>query len=172
MCAVLRTLQHFRECESFKPTPQDREVPDKDFLSKKVICVMGVAGACRTDELCNMKMKDIIVKEDIIIVNIPTSKNGASRKFVVIEHLWTEIIRKSTSKRPTPDMPKLLIGFRGDKPTRQNISHNTISKTPNTTAKFLGLKNPDQYTGHSSHQLQFHSRPLPAVQRTKFVTPR
>ncbi|KAJ3661338.1 hypothetical protein Zmor_005737 [Zophobas morio] len=125
------------------------EAPDKDFLSKKVICVMGVAGACRTDELCNMKMKDIIVKEDIIIVNIPTSKNGASRKFVVIEPLWTEIIRKYTSKRPTPDMPKLLIGFRGDKPTRQNIGHNTISKTPNTIAKFLGLKNPDQYTGHS-----------------------
>ena len=68
-----------------------------------------------------MKVEDIIVKEDIIIVNIPTSKNGASQKFVATESLWTDIIRKYISKRPTPNMPKLLIDFRGDRPTRQTL---------------------------------------------------
>ncbi|KAJ3659317.1 hypothetical protein Zmor_011012 [Zophobas morio] len=34
------------------------EAPDEIFLSSKVILIIGIAGACRTDELCNMKMTD------------------------------------------------------------------------------------------------------------------
>lgn len=111
--------------------------------------VIGLAGACRTDELCKMLVKDLDVRDDIIIINIPTSKNGSSRKFVVIEPIWIEVIKKYIKQRPTPDLPKLFITFRGTKPTRQNIGHNTISKMPKVIAKYLNLPDIERYTGHS-----------------------
>lgn len=89
------------------------------------------------------------VRDDIIIFKIPTSKNGSSRKFVVIEPLWIQVVKKYLGRRPTPDMPKVFIGFRGAKPTRQNMGHNTISQTPKTIATFLKLQDPESYTGHT-----------------------
>ena len=143
------------------------EAPDNDFLSTKVpfpivncclcfkfsviqaIFITGLAGACRPEELCNMHMKDITIQDDIIIVNIPHTKNATSSKFVITELLWIKIVKKYFTNRPSPDMPKVLIGFRGGKPVKQNIGHNTISNTPNKIAKFLQLEHPELYTGHS-----------------------
>ncbi|KAJ3661002.1 hypothetical protein Zmor_005426 [Zophobas morio] len=92
------------------------EAPDNDFLSTKAIFITGLAGACRPEELCNMHMKDITIQDDIIIVNIPHTKNATSSKFVITELLWIKIVKKYFTNRPSPDMPKVLIGFRGGKP--------------------------------------------------------
>lgn len=115
----------------------------------QVVLVIAVAGACRTDELCNMLLKDVDIRDDIIIINIPTSKNGSSRKFVIIEQAWIQVVKKYVENRPTPEMLRFFIGFRGNKPIRQNIGHNTISKMPKQIAKFLNLPNLDGFTGHS-----------------------
>ena len=96
-----------------------------------------------------MHMKDIDMRDDLIIVNIPHAKNATSRKFVITEPLWIKIVKKYLTNRPTPDMPKAFICFRGGKPTKQNIGHNTVSNIPNKVAKFLKLENPELYTGHS-----------------------
>ncbi|KAJ3663071.1 hypothetical protein Zmor_007380 [Zophobas morio] len=125
------------------------EAPDNDFLSTKAIFITGLAGACRTEELCNMHMKDITIQDDIIIVNIPHTKNATSRNFVITEPLWIKILKKYFTNRPSPDMPKAFIGFRGGKPVKQNIGHNTISNTSNKIAKFLQLEHPELHTGHS-----------------------
>lgn len=96
-----------------------------------------------------MLVKDITIQNDIVIINIPNTKNGSSRKFVLVEPLWIEVVEKYLAKRPTPDMPRLFISHRNGKPTKQNIGHNTISKVPQTIAKFLKLNNPETYTGHT-----------------------
>lgn len=111
--------------------------------------VIGIAGACRTDELCNMLIEHVDVRDDIIIITIPTSKNGSSRKFVVIEPLWIRVVKRYFKTRPIPDLPRMFLGFRGGKCTRQNMGHNTISKMPQTIASFLKLKNCASYTGHT-----------------------
>jgi integrase len=99
--------------------------------------VIAVAGACRSDELCNMLVVDVNIKDDMIVINIPTSKNGSSRKFVMMEVLWIEIVKKYLKMRPTPDMPRLFISIRDGKATSQNIGHNTIGEMPKKIARYL-----------------------------------
>ncbi|KAJ3655878.1 hypothetical protein Zmor_014987 [Zophobas morio] len=125
------------------------EAPDEIFLSSKVILIIEIAGACRTDELCNMKMTDVDTREDMIVINIPQTKTKSSRKFVIMEPTWIDVVKKYLTKRPSPDMARLFIGFRGGKPTRQNMGHNTISKTPYKIAQYLQLPNVDEFTGHT-----------------------
>lgn len=110
--------------------------------------VIGVAGACRTDELCNMVLDDLDIRDDIIIINIRNSKNGTSRKFVIVERQWINVIKKYLANRPT-DMSKLFILYRRGKHIKQNIGHNTISKVPYVMAQYLKLQNSELYTGHS-----------------------
>lgn len=110
--------------------------------------VIGVAGACRTDELCNMLLDDLNVRDDIIIINILNSKNRTSRKFVVVELQWVNVIKKYLANRPT-NIKKLFILYRKGKHIKQNIGHNTISKVPYVVANYLKLENPECYTGHS-----------------------
>ncbi|KAJ3659552.1 hypothetical protein Zmor_011236 [Zophobas morio] len=45
------------------------EAPDEIFLSSKVIFIIGIAGACRTDELCNMKMTDWYNISEIVVAS-------------------------------------------------------------------------------------------------------
>lgn len=96
-----------------------------------------------------MKVSDFDVRDDIIIVNIPNTKNGSSRKFVIIEPLWINVVKNYLSKRPTPDMEKVFIGFRSGRPVKQNMGHNTISAIPKKIAAYLKLSNIDSYSGHS-----------------------
>jgi integrase len=98
-----------------------------------------------------MLVADVNIKDDMIVINIPTSKNGckngSSRKFVVMQVLWMEIVKKYLKMRSTPDMPRLFISIRNGKATRQNIGHNTIGEMPKKIAIYLNLPNPRSYTG-------------------------
>lgn len=96
-----------------------------------------------------MKLADLDVRDDIILINIPHTKTHISRKFVIVEPSWIEVVKKYLGKRPTPDMERLFIGFRFGKPTRQNMGHNTISMASTKIAEYLKLPNPKLYTGHS-----------------------
>lgn len=57
------------------------EAPDDIYLMMKVVMIMGIAGACRSNELCAMKMDNVELRHEVIIVTIPDSKNGMARKF-------------------------------------------------------------------------------------------
>ncbi|KAI4457829.1 integrase-like catalytic domain superfamily [Holotrichia oblita] len=81
------------------------------------------------DELCNMKVADVDLQEDIIVINIPHTKNKSCRKFVIVEPMWIDVVTRYLLIRPSPDIPRLFIGFRSGKPTRQNMGHNTISSS-------------------------------------------
>jgi integrase len=50
---------------------------------KKVVANFGVAGACRCDELYNLKIQDVNHKNNIIVVQIISTKNNVPRRFVI-----------------------------------------------------------------------------------------
>lgn len=94
-------------------------------------------------------MTDVVIKDDIIVINIRQSKNGSSRKFIVTDALWIEIIKKYLKCRSHVNLPRLFVGIRNGKAIRQYIGHNTIAQMPNKIATFLNLPDPGSFTGHS-----------------------
>ncbi|KAJ8943298.1 hypothetical protein NQ317_007222 [Molorchus minor] len=68
---------------------------DKEFLMIKVGLILGIAGACRTDELVNLTVDDIEDVGSSLIVKIPTTKTKIPRIFVVtdVENML-ELFRK------------------------------------------------------------------------------
>ncbi|KAJ8914381.1 hypothetical protein NQ315_017471 [Exocentrus adspersus] len=59
------------------------KAPNDVYLMIKIVAIFGLAGACRRDELAKITLDDIEEKEDIVIINIPDSKNHTSRSFVI-----------------------------------------------------------------------------------------
>ncbi|KAI4461111.1 phage integrase-related [Holotrichia oblita] len=122
---------------------------DIHVVPDEVILIIGIAGACRTDELCNMKVAHVDLRKDIIVINIPHTKNKSCRKFVIVEPMWIDVVTRYVLIRPSPDIPRLFIGFRSGKPTRQNMGHNTISTSAIKIVTYLKLPDANNYTGHS-----------------------
>ncbi|KAJ8984118.1 hypothetical protein NQ317_017327 [Molorchus minor] len=58
---------------------------DKEFLMIKVGLILGIAGACRTDELVNLSVDDIEDVGSSLIVKIPNTKTNIPRIFVVTD---------------------------------------------------------------------------------------
>ncbi|KAI4467043.1 integrase-like catalytic domain superfamily [Holotrichia oblita] len=63
--------------------------------------------------------------------------------------MWIDVVTRYLLIRPSPDIPRLFIGFRSGKPTRQNMGHNTISTSAIKIATYLKLPDANNYTGHS-----------------------
>ncbi|KAJ8909977.1 hypothetical protein NQ315_013569 [Exocentrus adspersus] len=74
---------------------------DKEFLMIKVVLILGIAGACRTDELVNLTVDDIEDVGSSLIAKIPNTKTKISRTFVVTDvGNMLELFRKYLSLRP------------------------------------------------------------------------
>ncbi|KAI4471665.1 phage integrase-related [Holotrichia oblita] len=125
------------------------DAPDEVFFPIKVILIIGIVRAYRTDDLCNMKVADVDLREDIILINIPHTRNKSCRKFVIVEPIWIDVVTRYLLIRPSPDIPRLFIGFRSGKPTRQNMGHYAISTSAIKIATYLKLPDANNYTGHS-----------------------
>ncbi|KAI4455457.1 molting protein mlt-4 [Holotrichia oblita] len=127
-------------------TPLDYAINNGNYEIMEMLCI---AGVCRTDELCNMKVADVVLRQDIIVINIPHTKNKSCRKFVIVEPMRIDVVTRYMLIRPSPDIPRLFMDFRSGKPTRQNIGHNTISTSAIKIATYLKLPDANNYTGHS-----------------------
>lgn len=133
------------------------QASDDTYLLMKVVAVLGIAGACRSDELCKLTMENVKHKNnnDIIIVTIPDSKNGMSRTFTITScpgsvcHL--EIVKKYITIRleVKTDNSRFFMRYQSGRCCNQPVGKNTISTIPNKIAQFLNLENPKTYTGHS-----------------------
>ncbi|KAJ8978107.1 hypothetical protein NQ317_015917 [Molorchus minor] len=67
------------------------EAPDDKYLMFKVVAVMGILGACRREELCQMSLNNIEDLENTLVVNIPDSKTRVSRPFTVITETYIDL---------------------------------------------------------------------------------
>uniref|UniRef100_A0A1B6KE83 Tyr recombinase domain-containing protein n=1 Tax=Graphocephala atropunctata TaxID=36148 RepID=A0A1B6KE83_9HEMI len=60
------------------------------------------------------------------------------------------LIRKYMSLRPSSmTSDRFFVGYRYGKCVAQNVGANSIAAVPCKVAKYLGLENPEQYTGHA-----------------------
>lgn len=112
---------------------------------------MGVAGACRRDELMKLTIDDLQEKDSLLFVNIPDTKTHIPRSFTVTsgQEDWLTIFRKYAALRPsTVENRRFFMTYRKGKCLSQPVGVNTFGKIPQKIAEFLKLPNPSAYTGH------------------------
>lgn len=123
--------------------------PDNEFLFMKVAAILGIFGACRREELCQMTLDNVEDMGTSLIINIPDTKNKVPRTFTVLEKLYLDLYRRYTSLRPTNvGHRRLFLKYVNGKCTRNPVGINSFGKIPSTIARYLQLPNPLLYTGH------------------------
>jgi integrase len=121
----------------------------------KVVAILGIAGACRQEELTELKCSNIISTATHLIVYIPETKTNRPRSFALVvlpssEVKPLEIFQKYVAARPAGfASPRFFYQFHSGKGACQHVGVNTIGKIPSDIAKFLGLEDFEDYTGHS-----------------------
>jgi integrase len=141
------------------------EAPDSSFLLMKVllhiialyfieyyiliqvVLIMGIAGACRREELCKMSIDDIEFKTDVVFVTVPETKNNVSCRFAVTEAVWIGLLLKYKELRNATNK-RFFLTYRNGKCVNSPVGLNTFGKIPSKIAEYLHLDSPDQYTGH------------------------
>lgn len=111
--------------------------------------MMGIAGACRSHELCGMKLENVKDSGEIFIITIPDSKTGLSRMFIITEHL--EKIKKYMELRSklTSDSRRFFMRYQAGRCFNQPVGRNTFIEIPGRIARYLNLDNPETYTGRA-----------------------
>lgn len=111
--------------------------------------ILGITGAIRREELRNLTIRDIEHHTNMILIKIPRTKNDVARKFTVDGDFYN-IFKKYEALRPKETVSdRFFLCLRDGKCTQQVIGINTFGAMPKTIATYLGLTNPDTYTGHS-----------------------
>ncbi|KAJ8912394.1 hypothetical protein NQ315_013460 [Exocentrus adspersus] len=160
-------LQAFlkRKSEGYKPkksrtfTKEEiarflKEADDKKFLLTKVGLVIGIAGACRKQELTNLLNEKVKDKGSVFHIEITTTKTKISREFFITSGGFeginmVEIVRRYKSLRPSnTGHDRFFVGFRQGVCIRQPVGINTFGNMPKNIASFLNLPYLEQYTGH------------------------
>lgn len=111
---------------------------------------MGVAGACRSDELVNLTIDNVEDVKTALIIKIPITKTKKSRSFTVLGDNYLSFYRKYVALRPTGlKERRLFLRYLNGKCHRMVVGIHTISSVPQKIAQFLKLDNWKEYTGHT-----------------------
>lgn len=115
--------------------------------------VIAISGACRSCEILNLKLENIKVNDDNIIINITETKNSIERTFLVTNNICTinfiTLFKKYLSLRPPHvNHSRFFLSYKQQKCTVQPIGINTIAKIPSIIAKYLAKPEPHNFTGH------------------------
>lgn len=111
--------------------------------------IFGVVGACRGEELTNMKVGAVTDNGNEFIVHIPERKTKTSSFFTINGRL-AQIVRKYVQSRPeNVKNDRFFLNYRSGKCLGQVIGKNTIANMPKNIAKYFQLPEPKEYTAHS-----------------------
>lgn len=110
--------------------------------------IFGVCGACRSNELVNVRLQDITKQGNLIVVNLPITKTKKPRTFVIGQE-FTNLVRKYEALRPRTTSDRFFLNYQKGRCTAQVIGVHKFSIMPKQIATFLGLANPETYTGHA-----------------------
>ena len=110
--------------------------------------IFGLSGACRKQELCQIKIDDLQDFGTAVLVNINDTKTKAPRAFTITGKFY-DIYKKYAALRPS-DIPerRLFLNYQNQKCTRQPVGINKFGNVPKQIASYLKLSNPELYTGH------------------------
>lgn len=106
-------------------------------------------GACRANEMYNMKVEDLQDLGSAFLVTVPNTKTKISRKFTVTDRLY-QICQKYFALRPPHVTSNIFfLNYQNGVCTKQRIGINKFSTMGKQIATFLKLPNPEKYSGHS-----------------------
>lgn len=129
------------------------KAPDERFLMIKVALIIGVSGACRREELCALTIDNIEDTDSSLIVTIQEPTTKIIRKFTIHDNherkqSYLAFIKKYAALRPAnAEHRRFFIFYKNGRCSTQVIGKNTFSKLPTIIATFLGLPDPDLYSG-------------------------
>lgn len=122
---------------------------DDEYLLMKVVVIVGIFGACRREELCQLTVDDVEDMGTSLIIKIPDTKTNVSRSFTIIEKIYLDLYRKYVALRPANvGHRRFFLKYVKGKCTRNPVGINSFGKIPAAIARFLELPNPNLYTGH------------------------
>lgn len=105
-----------------------------------------MSGACRSQELVQLKIEDI---KSGLLVKIHHTKTKKSRSFTVMGENILKTYRKYLALRPKNfNERRLFIKYQDGVCQRQVVGIHKISSIPQEVAKYLNLENVNEYSGH------------------------
>lgn len=108
----------------------------------------GICGALRSDELTNLKFKDVEDNGNKYISVVRDTKTYIDRQFIIGNHFY-EIVKKYINMSPSENFTdRFFIVYRNGKCIRQVNGKNKIGEVPKVIATFLNLPDPKSYTEH------------------------
>lgn len=110
--------------------------------------IIGISGACRSDEIFKLNMQDLDILENKVTVVIPQTKNYTSRVFAITDVNWLAILRQYINMRMNLGNDRFFLQLRLGKITKQHVGHNSISQFPKRIAEYLNLNDAHTFTGH------------------------
>lgn len=125
--------------------------PDDEYLMMKVATILGIFGACRREELCQLTLDnlEIVGTSSSILVKISDTKTKVPRNFTIVEEFYLDFYRRYMALRPANvGHRRLFLKYVKGKCTKNPVGINTFGKFPAAIAKFLQLPNSNLYTGH------------------------
>uniref|UniRef100_A0A6P7G9K5 Uncharacterized protein LOC114337333 n=1 Tax=Diabrotica virgifera virgifera TaxID=50390 RepID=A0A6P7G9K5_DIAVI len=132
-----RKSEGFQAKKSSSLTPEQirkfiDKAPDEIYLLHMVILIIGIMGACRSNELYQMNIQDVKIV----------------RKFT-INSTFYNIVKKYIDLRPSHvKINSFFLNYQKSKCTIQRIGKNKFADIGRQIAKYLNLPNPQSYTGH------------------------
>lgn len=130
------------------------KAPDNLWLLDKVILIMGIFGACRRDDILNIKLNDVKDNGSYFTFFIRDDKSHKKRNFTITDDECPfqpcQLIRKYMLLRPAKmQSDRFFICYRKGKCAAQNVGVHKIGSVPKNVAQYLKLENPENYTGHA-----------------------
>ncbi|KAJ8915318.1 hypothetical protein NQ315_014826 [Exocentrus adspersus] len=128
------------------------DAPDDLWLLAKIVTISGIFGCCRCDELLSLAMNDVEDMGKYVIVTLRQTKNLTTRRFTITDDGCSfqpcTFYRKYVNLRPPrTEHLRFFLTCRHGKCISLNAGHHTIGAVPKQIDKFLGLKEPELYTG-------------------------
>jgi integrase len=119
-----------------------------------VVLIIGITGACRRQELLNLKLNDVEDLGEFMKIMLPITKTKVPREFTVTKGHFKDLnlvdmVRKYATLRPshTPHA-RFFINYKKGRCTVQPVGINTFGGLPSKIANFLELPSAKEYTGH------------------------
>ncbi|XP_031347063.1 uncharacterized protein LOC116173590 [Photinus pyralis] len=148
-----RKSQGYRPKKSKILTPEDINkfvdaAPNDKYLFVKIALVVGVTGACRKQELVQLKIDDITDLGTAALFNIQDIRTNKPRLFTIAGEFY-EVYKHYAALRPANMTERrFFLNYQNGKCTKQPVGINKIGSIPKQVATFLKLNNPELYTGH------------------------
>lgn len=105
-------------------------------------------GGLRVDELVNILENDVTEHNGIFLVRIPKTKTKRPKSFTIHDEYFN-IVKKYMLLRPQKPTcsNRFFLNYRNRTCTVQPIGKNKLAAMPRKIAEYLGLENPEFYTG-------------------------